>query len=423
MAAASSSSSAPSGNVGAATAIPTIERVLEGIEGIDYVNGPYVSSPTTEWESIRLFGQSEFDVRVVLYRDHASWCPYCHKVQLLLEMKRIPYVIKKENMNSYGSKSKEFLKRNPAGLLPVILLDGELRKESTPIMFLIEESFPKPYVRSIPADDNDRMQAFHRFMRLEKVLTGVWLTALTSPPATYGVTKSPLKHGLDFVEKGLFEFMGPFFLGEEPSFIDIQFAPILMRASSTLKYFRNMDICEGRPYLADWFKAMNEWEPSRKLISDDISYALSISPQVGSCRFLNERTEISTNVDTERSKHMLDTGDERAMDRLEAAERFCGNFEAVLKDAYKGARTMDAAKPAVELAFRAVAAALGDHLEIEALEDSLKAEVIEEDRLPAASALKFLRSRVCTPRDMTVDGSVQFCGAINWCIRALGHEP
>ncbi len=62
--------------------IPSIETILERINPIDYVNGPYSMSPTSERKSIRLFGQSEFDVRVVLYRDHAGWCPYCHKVRV-----------------------------------------------------------------------------------------------------------------------------------------------------------------------------------------------------------------------------------------------------------------------------------------------------------------------------------------------------
>lgn len=40
--------------------------------------------------TIRLFDESntEDDVRVVFYRDHASWCPYCHKVWLSVRLAR-----------------------------------------------------------------------------------------------------------------------------------------------------------------------------------------------------------------------------------------------------------------------------------------------------------------------------------------------
>jgi len=41
-------------------------------------------------------------------RDSAAWCPYCEKVWLQLEEKRIPYEITKINMRCYGSKPKEY---------------------------------------------------------------------------------------------------------------------------------------------------------------------------------------------------------------------------------------------------------------------------------------------------------------------------
>ena len=39
---------------------------------------------------LRTFGGSAADVRVVLYRDTHAWCPYCHKVWMQLEEKRLP---------------------------------------------------------------------------------------------------------------------------------------------------------------------------------------------------------------------------------------------------------------------------------------------------------------------------------------------
>ena len=39
------------------------------------------AGPAHTDNKLRLFGKSEEDVRVTLYRDHAGWCPYCQKVR------------------------------------------------------------------------------------------------------------------------------------------------------------------------------------------------------------------------------------------------------------------------------------------------------------------------------------------------------
>ena len=92
---------------------------------------------------LRLFGKSEDDVRVTLYRDHAGWCPYCQKLWMMLEEKQIPYRIERINMRSYGEKPAWFLKKVPSGLLPVVELDGELITESLVIMQILEQTFPE----------------------------------------------------------------------------------------------------------------------------------------------------------------------------------------------------------------------------------------------------------------------------------------
>jgi len=73
---------------------------------------------------LRLFGHNESDVRVVLYRDHHAWCPYCQKVWLWLEEKQVPYKIEKVTMFCYGEKEPWFKKIVPSGMLPALSIDG-----------------------------------------------------------------------------------------------------------------------------------------------------------------------------------------------------------------------------------------------------------------------------------------------------------
>jgi glutaredoxin len=97
------------------------------------------SGPAHCKNKIRLFGKAEKDVRVVLYRDHAAWCPYCQKVWLLLEEKRIPYRIEHINMRSYGEKPDWFLEKMPSGMLPVVEIDGTMVTESIRIMQVLDQ--------------------------------------------------------------------------------------------------------------------------------------------------------------------------------------------------------------------------------------------------------------------------------------------
>ena len=74
------------------------------IDDIDRVNG-IISS----YSNLRLFGHSEKEIELILYRDRHSWCPYCQKIWLWLEFKRIPYRVRKINMFCYGQKNRGIL--------------------------------------------------------------------------------------------------------------------------------------------------------------------------------------------------------------------------------------------------------------------------------------------------------------------------
>eukprot|EP00889_Picochlorum_renovo_P000557 jgi/Picre1/27587/NNA_000552.t1 len=102
----------------------------------DYENGP--PNPVA---LRRTFGKPDQEPQIKLYRDHAAWCPYCHKVVLQLEEKKIPYVIEKINMRCYGDKPREFLEKVPSGLLPVLEVNGQVITESAVIQQLLESGF------------------------------------------------------------------------------------------------------------------------------------------------------------------------------------------------------------------------------------------------------------------------------------------
>lgn len=434
----------------------------------DYVNGPPCASPTKELQSFRLFGQKEADVRLVFYRDHAGWCPYCHKVQMLLEGKRIPYLIKKVNMSCYGTKPAEFLKKVPTGLLPVIELDGKIITESMDIMFLLEDTFQMPYRRMIPTDDNDMMQSFHRYLRLERVFIGAWLGCLRGPMSMIGRGMEPVHQALDLIEQGLGQFAGPYFYpGDEPTFVDINFCkfhippsicctrqnyyPILVgkltvctvflipppfffffisrpaatifeRARSSLKYWRNLEITEGRPSLKKWFEHWDSWPPASYLRSDDWTHIGALPPQIGPVRFGKIRTDASYGVETARQRHVLNDGPERKMERNVAAATICRNSTAVVKDAIKGGKVPEEYHVFVDKAFRIMAQVLFDPDLLEVLEEYAKAEIPKKAWSVVGDAVRFERARCCSPRDMPIRSMEQFCGGINWFLRTLGQD-
>lgn len=92
---------------------------------------------------VRLFG-SKGETRVTYYRDTAAWCPYCQKVWILLEEKKIPYTVEKIAMRSYGDKPQSYLKLVPNGLLPAINIDGQFMTESLDIMMTLDRTFKGP---------------------------------------------------------------------------------------------------------------------------------------------------------------------------------------------------------------------------------------------------------------------------------------
>ena len=80
---------------------------------------------------------------------HVPLSPFCRKVRLVLAEKRIECELVEER---YWEQSPDFLRRNPAGKVPVLRYEDRIMAESTPICEYLEERFPEPPLMPKGAD-------------------------------------------------------------------------------------------------------------------------------------------------------------------------------------------------------------------------------------------------------------------------------
>jgi len=84
---------------------------------------------------------------------HVPLSPACRKVRLSLAEKRIEVELVEEK---YWEPSADFLRRNPAGKVPILKIDGRLLSESAAICEYIEEKHPTPSL--MPRSPEERVE-------------------------------------------------------------------------------------------------------------------------------------------------------------------------------------------------------------------------------------------------------------------------
>ncbi|MBK1635298.1 FtsZ-binding protein FzlA [Rhodovulum adriaticum] len=84
---------------------------------------------------------------------HVPLSPFCRKVRLVLAEKKIEVELVEER---YWERDSDFLRRNPAGKVPVLRMDGRTMAESHAICEYIEETNPEP--RLMPATPAERYE-------------------------------------------------------------------------------------------------------------------------------------------------------------------------------------------------------------------------------------------------------------------------
>ncbi len=84
---------------------------------------------------------------------HVPLSPFCRKVRLTLAEKRIEVELVEER---YWEPSPDFLRRNPAGKVPVLKIDARVMSESQAICEYLEEAYP--VTQLMPRDADGRYE-------------------------------------------------------------------------------------------------------------------------------------------------------------------------------------------------------------------------------------------------------------------------
>jgi glutathione S-transferase len=316
---------------------------------------------------------------VTLYRDHHAWCPYCQKVWLFLEEKRIPYRVDKVTMRCYGPKEAWFTKMVPSGMLPAIEIDGQLVTESDEILLVLEEVFGQIEVS---------LEGVLELRQLERQLFAAWCTWIRVGGGTDDVKAQRGFEGvLARVAAALESTPGCYFLSAF-SVADIIFAPFLERMLASLYFYKGFDMKAAQPTIANWFAAMESRETYRGTQSDFTTHVDDLPPQMGGL-FANLTPAQMRCEDLVRRHQYQELPEcgvpeaDRATSVAEAAARVLRHHQSIVEANPHGD------KAALDEALRATVANL----------------VGEGPVAPPAgtdAALRYLRNRISVPRDMSI---------------------
>jgi glutathione S-transferase len=341
---------------------------------IDTVNGP-----TNAQARLRLFGQSESDVRVTLYRDNHAWCPYCQKVWLWLEEKQIPYRIEKVTMFCYGEKESWYKRKVPSGMLPALELDGRLITESDDILLALERTFG-------PLGQGMEDPRVLPLRQLERLLFRAWCSWLCYPasPPQEQRSRQQFIHVVEKVESALSSTPGPYFL-EEFGTADVIFTPYVERMNASLYYYKGYSMREENSRFADWFAGMESRPAYRGTQSDFHTHVHDLPPQMGGCW---ENRETQTRINQQR----VDQGPWFGLPDVTYPEPPNSRREALYR-VIKHRTNIIRVNPA------------DDELFDQALRCALTMMMTDEVCVPPDGSdfgLRYLRDRINVPRDMSI---------------------
>ncbi len=202
---------------------------------------------------------------------HVPLSPFCRKVRLVLAEKKIEVELVEER---YWEGSMEFLRRNPAGKVPVLRLDGRTMAESTAICEYVEETRPEPPL--LPRDPAERYEVrrlvgwfddkFHTevtskllYERVNKKITGAGYPDSRSVKAGARAIKFHLDYMAWLLDRRRW------LAGDVMTLADFAAAAHL----SALDYISDVD-WNRQPVVKDWYAKIKSRPAFRSILADQI---------------------------------------------------------------------------------------------------------------------------------------------------------
>ncbi|EME49822.1 hypothetical protein DOTSEDRAFT_164552 [Dothistroma septosporum NZE10] len=236
---------------------------LDPNQGGDAAKKTYHKQATGEaWKTVQAHSA---DQDLKLYG--SCFCPFVHRVWISLELKGLDYQYVEVDVYR---KPKLLLDINPRGLVPA-LRHGEWGcYESTVLMEYLEDLqqghqlLPEdPKLRASSRLWSDHINrhiipAFYKYLQAQDTNDQIKFA---------GQLKEQISKAVDAADP-----QGPFFLGPEMSFVDVQLAPWIVRLDKVLKPYRGWPDPEPGSRWEKWVRAVEDSGPVKKTTSDDELY-------------------------------------------------------------------------------------------------------------------------------------------------------
>ena len=342
-----------------------------------------LNGPTNAQARLRLFGQGEDAVRVTLFRDHHAWCPYCQKIWLWLEERRIPYRIRKVTMVCYGEKERWYKQFVPSGMLPALELDGRLITESDRILEALEGAFGSLG----PGMHDPRVLPLRQ---LERLLFRAWCQWLcyAHSPRSDAEARGQFRQVAQAMERALEARGGPFLLGAELGTADVVFVPYVERMNASLVYYKGYLLRQEHPGIDRWFRALEQRSTYLGTQSDAHTHAHDLPPQMGGCHANGEPAQRALAARIDQGPWPIAAG---GADPETSQPEPPAAVAVAIARVLKHRQAIMARNPLPDLVFDGALRAALTRL-------ASGAAVAPPER--SAAGLRYLRDRISVPRDM-----------------------